>query len=189
MAEAAFVEVLMSVQGCFVVHQVPRAFEALVAVLALVRLFQFVDISDVLFQRVLVRRSLPAIFASVIKLFRAVVAQVAIVRFQVSQIMPADVAADPIFIASHVSLQMLVHGIFSPERLRAIFANFGAVGRVSVVEVMLQPRLIDKLLAAIFHRARERRLHFVENVDAQQVVADHELPRERLWAMIAFLRK
>jgi hypothetical protein len=53
--------------------------------------------------------------------------------------------------------------------------------------MMLQPRLVDELLAAELHGAFERWLDVVEDVDGQEMIADLELPREGFGAVCALL--
>lgn len=65
------------------VNQVPRSFEAFLAESALKGLHHLVDISDVLFKCVQVRRFLAADIASVVKLFRVVILHVTVVRLQI----------------------------------------------------------------------------------------------------------
>lgn len=188
MTEGAVVEILMSVHGCFVVHKVSRSFEAFVAVFALIVFFHLVNIPDVLFKRVLVWRSLSAVFANIFEMLRAVIAQVTIVGLYVSQIVSADFATNPVFVASHVSFQVLFHRVSSAKGFRANLANLGTAGGVGVVQVVFQSGIVYKLLAAVFHWTRELWFDVVEDVDTQQVVADHKLPREALGAMVASLK-
>lgn len=117
------------------------------------------------------------------------IAHVASVGLHVGQVVPADFAANPIFVAPQVRFDVLVHRIPSTESFRANWANFGVIGRVGVVKVVFQSCIVDELLAAVLHRTQEHRLYVVEDMDAQQVVADHELPREGLRAIVAFLKE
>lgn len=54
---------------------------------------------------------------------------------------------------------------------------------------MLQPRLVDELLVAVLQRTFHRWFHVVEDVNAEQVIADLELPGEAFRAVRAFLKK
>jgi hypothetical protein len=71
------------VQSSFVVDEIPRSFEALLAETALVGFRHLVDVANVLLQRVEVRRLLAAVAADVLERFRAVVLHVAVVALEI----------------------------------------------------------------------------------------------------------